>query len=199
MKPQEFDKLTSQILAPEMIAAGFKADQWIFSRCLPDGLCHLVTMDFDIRNKKSFRVIVGFDSTILNDIGTSPGQSGTIGVHYVTGGGLSKRPSSFPAFDDGSARRSLGQVVSAMQQHVFPWFTEFNSLERAIPIIEEEFPYIKAKLLFSLGRHADSLPYLDRHLAYLSTLEPSADVLQGKRETEEMRRLCRHAESLDSE
>jgi hypothetical protein len=197
MKPKEFDKLTREILEPVMVTEGFDADRWIFSRCLSDGLCQIVTMDFDIRKKSSFRVIVGFDAAILHDAGTSPGQFGTVGVHYVGGGGLAKRPTKFPSFDVDSARRSLERVLSVLQQHVFPWFRVFSSLEKAIPVIEEEFLYIKGKLLFSLGKFKDSLPYLDKHLAYLANLEASPDVLQGRRATEEMRRHCRRAQGLD--
>lgn len=190
MNLAEFDKLTTAILMPVLGPEGFQFRKGTFLRCSPEGLCHAVVVDLDMKTKKSFRVMGGFDAVSLNRPGTSPAENGIFGAHYVTATGIGKKQFRFAAVDRATTERTLKQVASTLESEVLPWFELHKSAEQIVDVIEDEFPFIKGKLLFDAGHHVSARPHLEKHLEYLKKQPSSKEIADAINHTELMLRQC---------
>ncbi|MED5620267.1 hypothetical protein [Ideonella sp. BN130291] len=189
MKLNQFDRLTQTLIGPVLGSGGFSYDRGTFFRELDVGIRHVVSLDFDMRGKKTYRVIVGFHSPLLPQ-GRSPSDDGVFGVRYLAGGGLRLSPANFPCFTEEAARASLLDVAAALRNLVVPWFDEVRSLGDLAEITEEHFPFFKGKLFLLAGNRQSAKHYLSIHLTTLSAQPPTQDTRRAIDQTRELIEQC---------
>lgn len=190
MNVSEFDAITKAVISPLLEAEhGFLFVEGTFVRDFPKQVRHVVMFDFDVVKKNTFRVMVGFNSPIITGE-LSPNEAGVLGVRYLSESGLSDVPTNFPCFKKEIARQSLTRVKTLLTEHAIPWMSLFDSLEKIADVVEEQYPFIKGKLYFSVGAREKAKTYLSRHLSYLTTRPRTSEVVRGIEETKEMLKQC---------
>jgi hypothetical protein len=190
MKLKQFDELTKKILAPVVQEeAGFSFDEGTFFRDFPNGVRHVLTLDFDTRKGSTFRVMVGANSPLLHD-NVSPSQAGAVGLLYLSEGGLHKSIKNFVCFDEASATKSLETVKRLFASKVVPHFAAIDSIEKVADIAEEDYPFIKGKLYFEAGLRDRAKPQLEKHIEYLRKQPQVPAVVSGMNETVLMLQQC---------
>lgn len=190
MNATEFDNLTTNIWSPYLQGElGFEFAEGAFCRELDGGIRQVILLDFDVRNAKTFRVIVGFNSSFIAG-SLSSVDAGVFGVRYLDDRVLSGNPKSFPCFSREAAEKSLLQTLSVIKDFVIPWFGNYMKVEDLVGVIEEQYPFIKGKLLFHAGQHVKAKSYLVKHLEFLVRQQQTPSVVQGMNETQEMLKLC---------
>jgi hypothetical protein len=190
MKTAQFDRLARQVLSPLLEEReGYAFDRGGYWRDTPSGVGYRVLLDFDARNAKTFRTMVGFNSPLI--VGDRhPVEAGVFGVAFVGRQGLSADPQSFPCATAEIATESLQQQRELIEAHVLPWFARHDSLAALAGVVEPEHLFIAGKLWFLAGHAERAKEFLERHLEYLRRYPPSDDVVQGVRETREILEQC---------
>jgi hypothetical protein len=190
MTPNEFDRLTKEIWSPVLQAElGFSFDQGAFFRELPDGTRHVILLDFDVRNAKTFRVMVGFNSALITrDL--SPVEAGVFGLRYLDETGFAARPKNLPCFNEDASKASLSKILHVVSEVVVPWFAAHQNAAAVAELVEDQYPFIKGKLLLQAGKLDAAKRCLLRHQHYLNAQPQSAAVTQGLQETSALLNRC---------
>lgn len=190
MTPTEFDNLTKEIWSPFLEnELGYAFEEGAFFRQLPDGTRQVILLDFDVRAGKTFRVIVGFNSTLIAP-NLSPVEAGVFGVRYVAEAELAKMPKNYPCFNREAAKASLSKTLAVVKQVVIPWFIKHQSAEAVAELVEEQYPFIKGKLLLQAHKLDAAQAYFVRHQQYLRAQPQTESVSQGLKETAELLLQC---------
>lgn len=190
MTPREFDQLTKSVWSPYLereLEFGFA--EGAFFREMPDGTRHVILLDFDVRKAKTFRIIVGFNSTVISP-GVSPVEAGVFGVRYLDAVGFCGAPKNFPCFDQDSGRASLLKTLLVVKEVVIPWFDSHQTAQAIAELVEEQYPFIKGKLLLQAGRADAARRYLLQHEKYLRAQPQTDAVVKGMQETAELLKQC---------
>jgi len=190
MNQAQFDKLTkaemSSLLESEF---GFAFDEGVFYRNLSSKVRHEVIFDYDARSKKTFRVMVGLNSSLI--YGETPAsQAGIFCVRYLNAVGFSERPVNFPCFDEAAAKESLKNIRDALVDAVLPWFSAIVSIRDLASCVEEQYPFVKGKLYCLAGDGVQGEIFLSRHLSYLVQQPHSEELERALDETRQLLRLC---------
>ena len=185
MNLNEFDRLTVSILLPVLREVGFECDRGTFSRNLPRGVRQVLVVDFDVRSKATFRVIVGFNHDAVAG-SASPAEAGVYGARYLDRNGFSSHPSNFPCFAARAAEQSLVLVRRLLESDVLPWFDDHRDVMSVVESMEPYYAFVKGRILLSDGRYSDAKRYLQEHLRQLEQKNPADAVLAGIEETKTM-------------
>ena len=190
MNTTEFDELTKLVWSPLLEGEfGFAFEKGGFCRELDGGIRQVILMDFDTGQARTFRIIVGFNSSFISG-DLPPAEAGAFGVRYLDDQGLSSKPKNFPCFSQEAAEKSLSQTLHTALTVVMPWFANYKTAEDLVGVIEDQYPFIKGKLLFHAGQRDMAKKYLSTHMQYLARQQQSPSVVQGARETQEMLKFC---------
>jgi len=190
MNLSEFDALTRSVISPLLqVECGFAYAEGTYFRDLPGRVRHVVMFDFDVRKAKTFRLIIGFNSSVISG-NTSPNEAGVFGVRYLGESDMSHMPSNFSCFNNEAANKSLERVKRGLRERGIPWMDSLKTLEDIAQITEEQYPFIKGKLYFSAGLFDKAKIYFAKHLAYLAAQTRTSETLQGINETQNMLTRC---------
>lgn len=190
MNISEFDKLMRTVISPVLVGEeGFSLRNGTFFKDLPNQVRQVVMFDFDARTKKTFRIILGFNSPVIAE-SLPPYEAGVFGVRYLSGSHLSDTPSNFPCFDRSSALRSLEIVKRSLVEAALPWIASANSMEKLAEIAEAQYPFVKGKLYLYAGLAGQARVYLSNHLTYLLRQVKTLEVTQGITDTQELLDRC---------
>lgn len=192
MKLREFDDLTLLHLGKLLVnEQGFSFANGTFCKRLADGTRQLVSVDFDVRSKKTFRVIVGFNhDSIAGD--TPPSEAGMFGARYVNERGFAPKPINFSCLKPDVAAASLINVRESIARFVLPWFQQHADVAKVIEVVEAHYPFVKGKLLVSSGNFEEARKYFADHLEALRSRPPSEATANGIAET------CAILEKIDA-
>lgn len=190
MKTSDFDELTKKIWSPLLEGGlGFEFESGAFCRELDGGIRQILLLDFDVSQGKTFRIIAGFNASVIAGE-LPPVEAGVFGARYLDDKGLSAKPRNFPCYSRDAAEKSLSESLQVIEKVVVPWFANYETVDALVGIIEEQYPFIKGKLLFHAGQPEQAKDYLLRHLEYLTRQQQIPAVVNGMNETREMLKHC---------
>ena len=189
MKLAEFDRLTKEALSDALVSVGgFSFRNGTFFRDLASGVRHVVVVDFDTRTTKTFRVILGFNASLLS--GDLPAdEAGVYGVQYLGPKSLSRTPVTFLCMDKSAAAKSLATVAQALQELALPLFASVQTVERMAAVVEDQYPVVKGQLLLHAGLRGEAKIWLTKHVAYLRA-QRNAESDPAWIETQRLLRQC---------
>ena len=138
MNIAEFDKITREVLDPFLYPSGYRFDKGTYWCPTPGGLRRIITLDFHVRSKSSFRVHVGLNAIELHD---------DYGLHYIqffTGGSMSGSPRDIPCRNEAQARASLGRIAGHLNSMILPFLNAASTPSELADLIEDPDlePYI---------------------------------------------------------
>ena len=177
MKVAQFDKLTADVLMPVAARDGFELREGAVWRRRRPGIIDVVILDFDVRQGRTFNVIVGFSSDVTAE-GRLPPECGVTAVQYLNGGGsLSDGVQRFTCFDAAAARQSLARV-SAAWSVLLARFDSVMSFEQLADIVEPLYSYDRARLYAAAGAREKAVAAYETHIANLER-QPLTDETAG--------------------
>lgn len=176
MKATEFDKLTRQFLMPVAQNDGFELRHGAVWRRREPGIIDAVILDFDVRQGRTFNVIVGFNADLTAG-GALPPDCGVVGVKYLAGEGLSDRAHRFVCFDRGAAEKSLARVALSWPT-LIRRFDSVGNLEQLADLVEPMYAYHRARLYAAAGARAQALEAFAAHVAHLER-QPASEETRG--------------------
>lgn len=144
MKTRDFDKLAVEILSPVLCGEkGYAFDKGVYCRETETDLRRIITFDYNCRTHKSFRVMVGVNSSVVDE------GYGLYLLKYFTGGSLSDTPREIPCADEMRTRQSLTRVRDNLDTMILPFLESVQSPEQLVDMIEELGPqYCKYRAYF---------------------------------------------------
>jgi hypothetical protein len=185
MKLTEFDRITTAVLLSALREEGFSFDRGAFNKNLPNGVRQVIIVDFDVRSKNTFRVIVGFNHDAVAGP-AAPVDAGVYGVRYLDRIGLSTKPTNFPCFKSDAAKQSLELVHDLIRKVVLPWFGDHQEIQSVVETMEPYYAFVKGKILLSDKRFSAARQYFSDHLRQLEQKTPTSAVLAGIAETKDI-------------
>lgn len=189
-KLRRFDGLVKRIVMPVLEPRGFLFSEGGFS-LVKDSLIYLVLFDPDLKHGRTFRIIVGLNSSLLADSDAPPTEIGTYITKYLNHSGLGNSPSNWPSFDDKKTSESLLKAASLIEDCVLPWFSEFKTLSSMAEALPNEYDGLKGKLFLKDGQNALALQELLNYRLRLLAMPASGDVITALKEVDELIQICK--------
>lgn len=190
MKVSEFDRLTKSLISPYLERDhGFSFSRGVYVRELPGNVRHLVMFDIEPRTGTTFRVIMGFNSSLISGQLCSS-TAGAFGVKYLNASGMSDVPFNFMCFNKEAAIKSLTRAKEMLEEGALSWMSSIDTLEKLADMAEEQYPFIKGRLYLAAGCATKAKQYFSAHLSYLYKQKESEEINQAIRDTQDMLRKC---------
>lgn len=182
MKASTFDKLLQLIVSPILCGKfHFEFRKGVFFRRQDSGVRNIFFFDL-LGGGKAFRATAGFNSDVIA-AAVDPVDAGVFAVAYVTPGSLGPKPRPLPCNTEVVARGSLSALLPTIEDRLIPWFDSTTTNASLAELVEDEYVFVKGRLLASGGKVHAARTCFQTHLQRLERLPEHPSVVAGIRET----------------
>ena len=183
------DRLTTNTLGSVMKPQGFRFSKGVFLRELPSLILHLLIVDFDTRLRKTFRVLVGLNSTLFTQ-GSSILNTGAYYSKYLGKNGITNDQQKWPCYNEDAATTSLAAVTQLVEAHAFAWFDQFPTIESFADVLGSEFDLLKGRMYLHTGLKNKARAEFEAYLTRLDAMDSSEEVSRMIQEIRSLLEVC---------